>query len=175
MRTAPHAAKTVMDRASKLFFAIAAFALFALALSLLGVAVWQLGSAYLSPDQLLMQTLESIGLVTIAVAVFDVGKFLIEEEVLRDREMGSIREARQSMTKFFTIIIIALALESIVLVLETKMDDVSQVIFPTALMAVVVLALVGLGAFRKLTDEGKPAPALDVDAQLEDAARRARR
>lgn len=154
--------QTLLERTSNLFFSVAAMSLFALALSLLGVAVWQLASAFFSAEQLLVQTLESIGLVIIAVAVFDVGKFLIEEEVLRDREMGSIREARQAMTKFFTIVIIALSLESIVIVIETKMQDVSDLIYPTALMAVTVLALVGLGAFRKLTDEPKPEPTIEA-------------
>ena len=55
---------------------------------------------------------------------------------------------------FVTIVIITLALESIVLVFETKLEDIQNLLYPTALMAVAVLALIGLGAFQRLSAEG---------------------
>ena len=38
----------------------------------------------------------------------------------------SIREARRSLTKFMTIIIVALSLEALVLVFETKQEQVGR-------------------------------------------------
>ena len=100
----------------------------------------------------LPQILRCIGLLTIAVAVFEVAKFLLEEELIRERELRSITDVRLSLTKFFTIVIIVLSLEAIVLVFEVKLDHIDQLIYPTALMGVAILALVGLGLFRWLTD-----------------------
>jgi hypothetical protein len=142
----------VVDLCSRVFFTAAAVLLLAFSLGLVGVAAYQLVAAGITQTNLLSQMLEGIGLVTIAVAVFDVGKFLLEEELIRQRELRSIAEARVSLTKFFSIIIIVLALEGIVLIFEVKTEHVELLLFPTAVMAVAVLALVGLGLFRKLTD-----------------------
>ena len=136
---------------SKLFFAVTALALFLLAFGLVVVAVRDVPTALREPGSL-AQILRSIGLLTIAVAVFEVAKFLLEEELIRERELRSITDVRLSLTKFFTIVVIVLSLEGIVLVFEVKLDHIDQLIYPTALMGVAILALVGLGLFRWLTD-----------------------
>lgn len=143
---------------SKLFFLVTALALFALAAGLVAVAVHDVWTALHGAD-LLEPILRSIGLLTIAVAVFEVAKFLLEEELLRERELRSITDVRLSLTKFFTIIIIVLSLEGIVLLFEVKVDHIEQLIYPTALMGVAILALVGLAVFRRLTDLGDADPA----------------
>lgn len=142
-----------VDAATRVFFIIASGLLLLLALTLVVTAAGQVLTAAIDRAPLMSPALDSVGLVTIAVAVWDVGKFLLEEELIRRREMRSIREARQSMTKFFSIVIVVLALEGIVLIFEVKTEDVTKLIHPTAVMAVAVLALIGLGLFRKLTDD----------------------
>jgi hypothetical protein len=144
----------LLSAGSKLFYVVAAAILGALSLSLLATAGWQLAVAVTTGRDLLHPTLESIGLVTIAIAVYEVGKFLIEEELIRERQLRSVLEARRSLTKFFTIIIITLSLEAIVLVFETKLERIADLIYPTALMAVGVAAMIGLGLFQKLTADG---------------------
>ena len=139
---------------SKIFYMIAAVVLVLFSITLLVVAVWHLLSAILQQQDVLHQTLESIGLVTIAIAVFEVAKFLVEEELIRERQLRSVLEARRSLTKFFTIIIITLSLEAIVLVFETKLERIADLIYPTALMAVAVLAVIGLGLFQRLSAHG---------------------
>ena len=157
----------IVDLCSRVFFTAAAVLLLAFSLGLVGVAAYQLVEAGLTQSNLLSQMLEGIGLVTIAVAVFDVGKFLLEEELIRQRELRSIAEARVSLTKFFSIIIIVLALEGIVPIFEVKTEHVELLLFPTAVMAVAVLALVGLGLFRKLTDVQGPITARQDAAAVE--------
>ena len=125
---------------SKLFFAVTALALFLLAASLVAVAVAGTWASLPSPDSL-PQILRSIGLLTIAVAVFEVAKFLLEEELIRERELRSITDVRLSLTKFFTIVVIVLSLEGIVLVFEVKLEELDRLIYPTALMGVAILAI----------------------------------
>ena len=91
--------------------------------------------------------------VTIAIAVFEVGKFMVEEELIRERQLRSVLEARRSLTKFVKIVIITLSLEGLVLVFETKLEHVAELIYPTALLMVAVLAVVGLGVFQRLTSD----------------------
>ena len=50
--------------------------------------------------------LAAIGYVVISLAVFDVAKYFIEEEVIRSREMRQMSEARRSLTKFISTIAI---------------------------------------------------------------------
>ena len=144
-------AERLLTAVSKLFFLVTAVALFALATGLVAVAVRDVWAALAGAD-LLAQILRCIGLLTIAVAVFEVAKFLLEEELIRERELRSITDVRLSLTKFFTIIVIVLSLEGIVLVFEVKLEQIEQLIYPTALMGTAILALVGLGLFRWLTD-----------------------
>jgi hypothetical protein len=62
----------------------------------------------------LIALLDSIGLIVIAMAVFDVSKFLLEEEVFRIRDKGSLPDARERLTKFLVIIAVAVSLEALV-------------------------------------------------------------
>ena len=130
---------------SKLFYAAAASGLTSFAVALLGIAGYRLVIAASRDWNILHQTLECIGLVTIAIAVFEVGKFMVEEELVRERQLRSVLEARRSLTKFLTIVIITLSLEGLVLVFETKLEHVADLIYPTALLTVAVLAVVGHG------------------------------
>lgn len=140
-----------LEAGTKLFYVVASSFLALFAVSLLSIAGYRLLLRILRREEVLQQTLESIGLVTIAIAVFDVAKFLAEEELVRERQLRSLIESRRSLTKFLTIIIIALSLEAIVLVFETKLERLADLLFPTALMGVAVLAVVGLGLFQWLS------------------------
>jgi hypothetical protein len=162
-------AERLLEAISKLFFTVAGLALFLLAVALVAVAIRTVATALPGPEAL-PQILSSIGLLTIAVAVFEVAKFLFEEELIRERELCSITDVRLSLTKFFTIVIIVLSLEAIVLLFEVKLDHVDRLIYPTALMGVAILVLVGLGLFRWLTD---PSPGTARERRIEEEIVRA--
>ena len=144
-------AMAVLNGGSKLFFAAAAAALMGLAVALLVTSVERWLTAALGDRELLHQTLECIGLVTIAMAVFEVGKFMVEEELIRERQLRSVLEARRSLTKFLTIVVITVSLEGLVLVFETKLEQLSDLIYPTALLLVSAITVVALGAFQRLS------------------------
>ncbi len=136
---------------SKFLYVVAAIALLLFSLMMIGVAAWNVLDRVFSDEALIRQTLESIGLIIVSIAVFDVAKFLVEEEVFRDRELREPSEARYSLTKFMTIIIIATSLEALVLIFDTKRDAITDIVFPSMLMMVAVLALIGLAAFLWLS------------------------
>lgn len=142
----------LINGVSRLFYGVTATAFLLLALALIGIAGFDLYRASPEPQQLLPTLLAAVGLVTIALAVFEVGRFLLEEELVRDRELRTIADARLSLTKFMTITVIVLTIEGLVLVFEFKRENIADLIYPTGLLLVAVLTLVGLGIFRKLTD-----------------------
>lgn len=136
---------------SRLLYTAIAMALLLASILAIGVAVWRTFHGFRTGEGALDSLLDGIGLVIIAVAVADVGKFLFEEEVVNDRELRRPAEARGSLTKFMTIIIIALSLESLVLITKASRERPAEVLFPALLMLVAVAALVGLGLFQKLS------------------------
>lgn len=133
-------------------FAVASIALMLLAAALIVYAGVQVSIAYRQPDSAVGSALlEAVGYTVIAIAVFDVGKYLLEEESIRAREMRQAGEARRSMTKFVTTIAVAIFLESLVTVFEASKTDISTMIYPTFLLLGGVALLVGLGIYQRLS------------------------
>ncbi len=125
---------TSMTLFSRLLYTVIAFTLLAAAILLIGVAVWRTATGFWTGENALESMLDGISLIIIAVAVADVGKFLFEEEVLSDRELRRPAEARGSLTKFMTIIIIALHLEALVLIAKTSRETMGDIVYPGLLV-----------------------------------------
>lgn len=142
---------------SRLLYSGIAGSLMLASILLMAVAISRTFTGFRTGEGALDTMLDGIGLVIIAVAVADVGKFLFEEEVIADRELRRPAEARGSLTKFMTIIIVALSLESLVLITKAARDKPADILFPSLLMLVAVAALVGLGLFQKLSQHATAA------------------
>jgi len=140
------------DVLTRVAFGVASVALMLLACALIyyaGSGVWE---SVRVPDRDLGQTaLEAVGYTVIAIAVFDVGKYLLEEEAIRGREMRNAGEARRSLTKFVSTIIIAVLLEALVTVFEAGKEDARLMIYPTLLLFAGTLLIVGLGVYQRLS------------------------
>ena len=136
---------------SRLLYSAIAGALLLASILLMAVAISRTFTGFWTGEGALDTMLDGIGLVIIAVAVADVGKFLFEEEVVADRELRRPAEARGSLTKFMTIIIVALSLESLVLIAKTSRETMGNIVYPGLLIFLAVTAMVGLGLFQKLS------------------------
>lgn len=95
--------------------------------------------------------LESIGYVVIAVAVFDVAKYFVEEEVIRGREMRLASEARRSLTKFVSTIAIAVFIEGLVMVFRQSGQDIGMILYPAAILVTAIVIILGLGLYQRLS------------------------
>lgn len=142
----------VMEFISRAVFGLASLVLMLIALAL------SVYSAYLIVAALAQGwheagagLLEAIGYVVIAVAVFDVSKYFIEEEVIRGREMRMASEARRSLTKFVSTIIIAVFIEALVMIFREGGKDVSRVLYPGAILFIGILLVLGLGVYQRLS------------------------
>lgn len=142
----------IFDLVTRAAFGLASIALMLLAGALIVYAGMQVNGAYRQPDADVGSTLlEAVGYTVIAIAVFDVGKYILEEEAIRAREMRHAGEARRSMTKFISTIAIAVFLESLVAVFEASKTDVRTMIYPTLLLFGGVALMVGLGVYQRLS------------------------
>ncbi|BAK82757.1 hypothetical protein [Komagataeibacter medellinensis] len=68
----------------------------------------------------------------ISVAVFKVAKYFIEKKMSQTSSKKSLGEARVSLTKFITIII-AVFIERLMGVFETKVSDPTAILYPAGL------------------------------------------
>ncbi|GLR81499.1 hypothetical protein HUE56_24085 (plasmid) [Azospirillum oryzae] len=110
--------------------------------------------------------LDGVGMIVLAIAVFEIAKYLYEEEIVRERELRRADEARRTLTKFLTTIIIAASLEGLVLVFEARTTEISGIVYPVMLLGVVTLLVVGLGAFQWLA---RRAESIYVDPRASEA------
>jgi hypothetical protein len=83
---------------------------------LIAHSVWKAWLSVSGGGDAVSGLLDSIGLIVISLAVLDVSKYLMEEEVLRDRQLRSALEARRTLTKFMVISCIAVSLEAVVFI-----------------------------------------------------------
>src|SRR5882724_8826432 len=95
--------------------------------------------------------LGAIGYVVIAMAVFDVAKYFVEEEVIRGREMRLASEARRSLTKFVSTVAIAVFIEGLVLVFRQSSQDIALILYPATILFTGILIILGLGAYQRLS------------------------
>ena len=141
-----------MQYLSRLAFACAGVMLMVLALLLLAFGmvdlVVALGQSWHAGRNAILQ---AISYVVIAVAVFDVAKYFVEEEVIQTSGKKSLSEARASLTKFITTIIIAVFIEGLVGVFETKTNDPAEILYPAGLLVVATLIVLSLGAFQRMS------------------------
>jgi hypothetical protein len=146
-------AADLFDLVSRIVFGVAAAILMLLAIVLIGDVVFQFGSVVWSRRGISIAALTGIGYVVVAIAVFDVAKYLFEEEVVRAREMRAAAETRRSLTRFISTIAIAVFLEALVTVFRVSQENVTDLIYPTMLFVAAILLVVGLGVYQRLSAE----------------------
>jgi hypothetical protein len=157
-------ARQIIDIASRIAFAGASLVLMLMSCGLIVLGGWEVISGLsVSFSDTSTALLAAIGYVVIAMAVFDVAKYFIEEEVIRGREMRSAAEARRSLTKFISTISIAVFIEGLVLVFRVSRESMTEILYPTALLVTAILIVVGLGGYQRLS--------ADVEQKVENGGR----
>ncbi|ACO79499.1 general glycosylation protein [Azotobacter vinelandii CA] len=87
------------------------------------------------------------------MAVFDVSKFILEEEVIRGGELKSHTTERRTLLKFLVIISIAVSLEALVFIFDAGKKDITMLVYPTFLLIAAVMLIVSLGIYQKLSQD----------------------
>jgi len=90
-------------------------------------------------------------LLTLSLAIFDLAKTLIEEEVLGQEKEHHISGPHKTMVKFIGSIIIALSIESLMLVFKFAIIDPNKLMYAIYIMGGVALLLVSLAVYIKFT------------------------
>lgn len=146
-------ATRLINLVATFMYLIASAALLIISILLIGFALWEVGVAIYLREPYINASLDAIGLIVISMAVFDIAKYLYDEQVVRERELRSAREARQTLTKFLVIITIAVTLEALVFIFQTGTTNMRELLYPTGLLVASVILVIGLGWYQRLSTD----------------------
>ena len=76
---------------------------------------------------------------------------MIEEEVLRNKQLRTPKEAREALTKIMVIVAIAVSIEDLIYILKAGATDIRLLIYPALLIVTSVFMMVGLGIYQKIS------------------------
>jgi hypothetical protein len=88
-------------------------------------------------------------LLTLSLAIFDLVKTIFEQEVLEKHEHEHPSQIHKTMVKFLGSIIIALAIESLMLVFKFALSAPNQLVYATYLIGAVTILIFGLAYYIK--------------------------
>ncbi len=150
----PSSIDSTFGSVSRIVYAAYSFALFSVALLLFikGVASFlHFGLDFSAIDINLM--FKSTILLTLSLAIMDLVKAIFEEEVLGQEKKHNSGDSHQTMVRFLGSIIIALSIESLMLVFKFALTDPSQLLYAVYLIGGVTALIVGLSIYIKATRE----------------------
>lgn len=136
----------------KALYLVIAVTMVVMAVALITHSMWAIWQAYAEPDgDAVSAMLDAVGITVLALAVIDVSKYLVEEEVMRGHELRAPGEARARLTKFLTLISIAVSLEGLVFVFSAGKARPEALVYPAALLITAVVIVLGLGLYQWLS------------------------
>lgn len=147
--------RTAFERAVMYVYLVAAVALASMALIMM---VWSIYEVWheifnksVGEDKFISTMLRSVGAIIIAVAIVDVAKYMIEEEVLEHKEKRTPKEIRETLTKVLIIVTIAVGIEGLIYIFKAGAKDITLLVYPAILILTSVIMIVGLGVYQKLS------------------------
>lgn len=84
---------------------------------------------------------------TLALAVFDLGKTTLEEEVLMHKDVFRHSSTRRTITRFVAAILVAVSIEALLLMFKFALGDATNLVPAVWMMIAAVGLLVGLGVY----------------------------
>ena len=92
-------------------------------------------------------------LLTLGLAIFDLGKTILEEEVFLHKDIHHEGSTRRTISRFMSAIVIAVSIESLLLMFKSLLGGADHLNSAVLMLFAAVALLVGLGVYLKLTDE----------------------
>ncbi|MEA3353711.1 MAG: hypothetical protein U9Q33_07860 [Campylobacterota bacterium] len=133
---------------SKGFYLVAAFSMVILALFTIGYSIYEFVNSVLYKDGLSIESIfKPVIALTLGLAIFDLAKTILEQEVVFKNYSKNSSTEYKVLTKFSITIIIALLIESLMVVFKIAIDDYSLMINAVYLICGVSVLILSLGLF----------------------------
>lgn len=108
------------------------------------VSLWHIEQ---NKEDLHMKPFGVIIFLTLALAIFDLGKTILEEEVLMHKDIFRHSSTRRTITRFIAAILIAVSIEALLLMFKAALGVNGDIISAVWMMMTAVGLLVGLGIY----------------------------
>ena len=146
----PSSLQSMFGRSSQVIYSIFSLSLLAIAMLLLFNGMRSLFTHGFAFNLLDIEAMfQSTILITLSLAIFDLVKTIFEEEVLGRHERDESSGIHKTMVRFLGSIIIALAIEALMLVFKYAIIDSSHILNAVYLIGGVTLLLFGLAFYLK--------------------------
>jgi len=133
------------------------YSLFALALIAISLLLFFKGATSFVTYDITLQhfnienVFEATILLTLSLAIFDLAKTLVEEEVLGRHKEQNISGPHKTMVRFLGSIIIALSIEALMLVFKFAITDPDKLIYAMYIVAGVAFLILSIAVYIKFT------------------------
>ncbi len=133
-------------------FSLVAFSLF---LAFYAIVTF-LGSVSHIADVSLQATFKSIIALTLGLAIFDLAKTILEQEVFNKAIAFDSNEDNRVFSKFLISIVIALSIEALMVVFKIALSDYKDMVHAFYLIAGVGILIIALGIYNYFSGPKKP-------------------
>ena len=113
--------------------------------------------------------IEAVGLLAAAVVALQIAETIVEEEVVRDADISAPTRIRRFLSRFFVVILVALAIEGLVATFRAMHEDPAQLLYAASILIAVAVLLAAWGIFVYLNRAAEELePEAMADAKRED-------
>lgn len=131
-------------------YSVIVVGLFVVVAALLYSAATEIGALLMAETENVDTHLKPFSVIiflTLALAVFDLGKTTLEEEVLMHKDVFRHSSTRRTITRFVAAILIAVSIEALLLMFKSALDNSASLVPAVWMMIAAVGLLVGLGVY----------------------------
>ena len=113
--------------------------------------------------------IEAVGLLAAAVVALQIAETIAEEEVIRDADISAPTRVRRFLSRFFVVIVVALAIEGLVATFRALHEDPTQLVYAASILVADGILLAAWGVFVYLNRAAEELePEAMADAKRED-------
>lgn len=134
-------------------YSIIVFGLFCVVGILLFSAFYEISTLFQHNADVASFHLKPFGVIiflTLGLAVFDLGKTVLEEEVLMHKDIFRHSSTRRTITRFIAAILIAVSIEALLMMFKAALGEGEEIQSAVWMMLTAVGLLVGLGVYVNL-------------------------
>lgn len=133
---------------TKGFYILAGFSMIILSIITILFSLYDFVAYLFSSNELSLEMIfKPIIALTLSIAIFDLAKTILEQEVFFKSYSKNSKVETKILTKFLTTIIIALSIEALIVVFKIAINDYDQMINAFYLIAGIALILISLTVF----------------------------
>lgn len=139
------------DQLNKFFYGAISTLLITVSVFIIAYTFYKFFSSALNDTISMDLMFKPIISLTLALAIFDLAKTILEQEVFFKSYAKDTQSEYKVLTKFIITIIIALLIEALMLVFKIALHDYTQIINALYLISAIALIIVSLAVFIKFT------------------------